>query len=113
MSKTDLFIQEHFPSAMPTIEQRVSGDVSDERFFPDLTEEQFNNIPDEIREVILTSYPHLKKYCKHETPTDDEHLDVAQLRKTLTQIEAFLDKTRELLIEEIRALNQNDRKTVL
>jgi hypothetical protein len=112
MSKADLFIQEHFPGAMPTIEQRESGDVSNEQFFPDMTEEQFNNIPDEIREVILTSYPHLKKYCKHEAPADDEHLDVTKLMKTLAQIETFLDKTRELLLEEIRALNQKDR-TVL
>jgi hypothetical protein len=39
-----------------------------------MTEEQFNNIPDEIREVIRTSYPHVKKHCKHEPPTDDDHL---------------------------------------
>jgi hypothetical protein len=109
MSKADLFIQEHFPSAMPTPEQRQSGGVSNEQFFPDMTEEQFNNIPDEIREVILTSYPDLKKYCKHEPPTDDEHLDVAQLMKTLAQIETFLDKTRELLLEEIRSLKKQDR----
>jgi hypothetical protein len=33
------FIQEHFPFAMPTPEQRTSGDVYDERFFPYITEE--------------------------------------------------------------------------
>jgi hypothetical protein len=33
-SKEDAFIQEHFPFAMPTSEQRTSGDVYDEHFFP-------------------------------------------------------------------------------
>jgi hypothetical protein len=111
MSKADLFIQEHFPGALPTQEQRESGDVSNEQFFPDMIEEQFNNIPEEIREVVLTSYPHLKKYCKHDPPTSEDPLDVAQLMKTLAQIESFLVKTREVL-EEIRTLTQKDR-TVL
>jgi hypothetical protein len=97
---------------MPTQEQRESGDISNEQFFPDMTEEQFNNIPDEIREVILASYPHLKKYCKQEPPAEEEELNVPQLMKTLAHIEVFLDKTRELLIEEIRALKEKDR-TVL
>jgi hypothetical protein len=39
-SKEDAFIQEHFPFAMPLPEQHTSGDVYDEKFFPDMTEEQ-------------------------------------------------------------------------
>jgi hypothetical protein len=42
---------------MPTPEQRTSGDVYDERFFQDITEEQFNNIPNEIPEAMLEHYP--------------------------------------------------------
>jgi hypothetical protein len=110
MSKEDLFIQEHFPGAMPTPEQRQAGDISDEHFFPDMTEEQFNNIPEQIREVILASYPHLRKYCKSDTSTDeslvDPHLDVEQLMHTLAHVEAFLDKTRGLLLEEIKELKK-------
>jgi hypothetical protein len=60
-SKEDAFIQEHFLSAMPTSKQRTSGDVYDKKFFPDMTEEQLNNIPDEQREMILEPYPHLNK----------------------------------------------------
>jgi hypothetical protein len=42
-------------------EQRTSGGVYGERFFPDMTEEQLNNIPDEMREVMLEHYPHLQR----------------------------------------------------
>jgi hypothetical protein len=99
MSKEDLFIQEHFPGAMPTPEQRLTGDIANEQFFPDMTEEQFNNIPSSIQDIILASYPHLKKYCKPDDPTFDTPLDVEQLMKTLAQVE-------ELLLEEIKGLKE-------
>jgi hypothetical protein len=46
MSKADAFILEHFPGALPTEASRLSGDIFNEEFFPDMTEEQLNNIPE-------------------------------------------------------------------
>jgi hypothetical protein len=60
-SKEGAFIQEHSPFTMPTSEQRTSWDIYDECFVPDMTEEQFNNIPDETREVMLEHCPILQR----------------------------------------------------
>jgi hypothetical protein len=51
-SKEGAFIQEHLLFAMPTHEQRTSGDVCDKKLFLDITVEEFNNILDEIRHLI-------------------------------------------------------------
>jgi hypothetical protein len=81
MHEQDALIQHHFPGAMPTHEQRISGDISHEEFFPDMTEEQFINIPEEIREAILTAYPHLKKYCQSDTIQEEAAQRVIQERR--------------------------------
>jgi hypothetical protein len=79
-------------SPLPTSGQRTSGDVFDEHFFPDMTEEQFNNFPDKIRDVILEHYPHLNKYC-------DEEYKAKQARREL-QIQARLARLKALLQEK-------------
>jgi hypothetical protein len=96
MHEQDALIQQHFPGAMPTHEQRISGDTSHEEFFPDMTEEQFINIPEEIREVILTSYPHLKKYCQSERIRDEAVQKAVQEKMDLKYLEARIARLEQL-----------------
>jgi hypothetical protein len=112
MYQQDAFIQEHFPGAMPTHEQRESGDISHEEFFPDMTEKQFSNIPEEIREVILTAYPHLKKYCQSDKVVEQlarsviqEEVDLHYLEARVKRLEKLEEDTRELhrLLDRIEA----------
>jgi hypothetical protein len=107
MSKADTFIREHFPGALPTEASRLSGDIFNEEFFPDMTEEQFHNIPEDIRDVIVTSYPLLKKFEKHENPqevsleTQIEHaIEKLQINKHLARVEELLERTLLLLLAD-------------